>query len=592
MTSDHWNIAPRPEKRTVTRLMQDAGLTQLVASLLIQRGMTEVQEVLAFLNPDFSAMHHPLLMKDMTKAVHRLHQAIDAEERILIYGDYDVDGTTAVAMVASFLEGVGGHVETYIPHRYEEGYGVSMEGVRYATKKGISLMMTLDCGTKDFEAIQAADDAKIDVIVCDHHLPEDSLPRAFAVLNPKRADCNYPFKELSGCGVAFKLIQALSHKMDLPEGGIFEELDLVCISIGADLVDLVGENRIMASQGLKQLRQRQRPGILALMRAADIQQAPQTIRDISFTLGPRINAAGRMDHAQRVVHLLMEKDEGRAAEVAREIEDMNIQRRAVDEETTKQALEQLEKSNPQAYCNIVAGKDWHRGVVGIVASRMIEKRYRPSIVLSEEDGLLIGSARSVQGVDIHQALESCADLLNQFGGHPMAAGLSLNSDQLDAFKERIERAVEKQLEGALPFPSIQCDQEVQLCDLTFEAWRELQQLEPYGPGNPTPVFFLRNAQCARPPKTIGSQGKHLKVTVCDPDADCPAIDAIGWNMGHLIADVKQWKTFDIAFTLVKNSWQAKGWQNRIELNLHIRSIRPSSRIDETLVGYAKKQQLH
>ncbi len=573
MENSKWIVKTKPGQGEIERLMEDAGLTQLVASLLLQRGLSQVKDVVDFLNPGFTALHHPLLMKDMRKAVNRLHEAIEDEERILIYGDYDVDGTTAVAMMASYLEGVGAQIKTYIPHRYDEGYGVSAEGVQWATDNGYSLMITLDCGTKDFSSIQQAKEQGIDVIICDHHLPESTLPEAYAILNPKRSDCDYPFKELSGCGVAFKLLQGLAHTMDLPEGGVLEELDLVAISIGADLVELTDENRIMASQGLKQLKKRQRPGIFALMRAAGVQQAPQSVRDISFTLGPRINAAGRMDHAQRVVDLLMEKSEHRATEVAREIEEMNLKRREVDEATTEQAFAQLEKSNPEAFCTVVSGKNWHRGVVGIVASRLIEKRFRPSIVLSEEDGILIGSARSVDGVDIHSALEECASLLSQFGGHTMAAGLSLPTENLEAFKELLEAAVKKQLGQVPPRRTVHCDQEVQLSDLTLEAFRELQQLEPFGPGNPTPVFILKNVQCLRPPRTIGVQGKHLKITIGHPENEQQSIDAIGWNMGPIASDIKKWNRLDLAFTLVKNTWKPRGWENRTELNLHLRSVR-------------------
>ncbi len=576
LTNSAWTVKDQPNANAVKRLMENAGLTQLVASLLIQRGFEDQEEVLGFLNPALSAMHHSLLMKDMKEAVSRLHQAIEDEERILVYGDYDVDGTTAVAMVASYLEGVGGQVETYIPRRYEEGYGVSLEGVRYASENRFSLMLTLDCGTKDFDSLQDAAERGIDVIVCDHHLPEESLPAAFAVLNPKRSDCPYPFKELSGCGVAFKLLQSLANRMDLPESGIYEELDLVAISIGADLVELKGENRIMASQGLRQLRKRQRPGILALMRAADIHQAPQTVRDISFTLGPRINAAGRMDHAQRAVDLLMEKNDARANEMAREIEEMNLRRRDVDESTTAEALLQLEQSPEESFCNIVHGANWHRGVVGIVASRMIESRYRPSVVLSEENGVLIGSTRSVDGVDMHDALESCSDLLLQFGGHTMAAGLSLDAQNLDAFKIRLNDAVRTQLNGVTPKPIIRCDREVHISELSLEALKELEQLEPFGPGNPTPVFILRNVISVRPPRTIGNQGRHLKIAIKDPSSDSPTIDTIGWNMGDLAPQIKQNVPLDLAFTLVKNTWKPRGWQNRTELNLHLRSIQLAS----------------
>jgi single-stranded-DNA-specific exonuclease len=568
-----WIAGPAPDPQVVKRLVDDAGLSPLVASLLVRRGITTREDAIMFIHPEYSELHNPALMADMLKAAERLQSAVEDGERILVYGDYDVDGTTAVALVASFLEGIGATVQTYVPHRYEEGYGVSREGVAYAVDQSITLMLTLDCGTKDFEPLAAAKAAGIDVIVCDHHLPEATLPEAFALLNPKRPDCNYPFKELSGCGVAFKLIQTLASRLDFPEGNIFAELDLVAISIGADLVDVLDENRILASFGMKRLREMQRPGIHAMLRAADIHQAPRSIRDISFTLGPRINAAGRMGHAKRAVDLLMEKDEQVAMQQARELEDMNRLRRDVDESTTRAAIERLEASDPDAFCNIVWGKEWHRGVVGIVASRLVEYRHRPSIVLSEEQDLLIGSARSVEGVDIHQALEQCADLLDQFGGHPMAAGLSLRKDKLQAFRDRIQQAVGAQLAGQLPNPEVRYDMEIELRDLTREAFRQLQQLEPFGPGNPAPVFLATGLHGVRPPRTVGAKGQHLKLTLqCASRTGMP-IDAVGFNMGHRLSEVRNWKRLDAVFTVVQNTWRDRAWQTRIELNLHLIDLR-------------------
>jgi len=570
-----WISAPKPDPQLVARLMEDADLTELVASLLVQRGITTRKAAKEFLHPHYSSLHNPTEMRDMEKAGRRLLQAISNNEGILVYGDYDVDGITSVAMVASYLEGIGATVGTYLPHRYEEGYGVSVDGVQHAIDNGYDLMITLDCGMKDFEPLRQAQNAGVDVIVCDHHLPEADLPPAWAILNPKRPDCDYPFKELSGCGVAFKLLQHLADQMDFPPGRIFEELDLVAISIGADLVDVLGENRFLAAEGLKQLRKMQRPGLKALMRAANLPNPPKSIRDISFTLGPRINAAGRMAHAQRAVDLLMEKSESSAAECAKDLEEMNRQRRDVDEQTTQQAIEKLDRYSTTMYCNVVWGKDWHRGVVGIVASRLVEHRYRPTIVLSEESGMLLGSARSVHGVDIHQALEACSDLLDQFGGHPMAAGLSLSKNNLLAFEARLEASLRKQLDEQEPRPVTHYDMETTLDRLTGEAHIQLQQLEPHGPGNPTPVFMVRNVVSTKPPRAVGGKKQHLKLSLASPERPDIVIETVGFNLGHQLPEVRRWRMFDVTFTLTLNTWRDRGWQPRTELNLHLRAIRES-----------------
>lgn len=575
-----WIASPQPDPEQVAQLMKDAELTELVASLLVQRGITTRKAAKEFLHPSYSNLHNPTEMKDMEKAGRRLLQAIDNDEAILVYGDYDVDGITSVAMVASYLEGIGASIGTYLPHRYDEGYGVSMEGISHAVRHDYSLIITLDCGMKDFEPLRAAQESGIDVIICDHHLPEAELPPAHAILNPKRPDCDYPFKELSGCGVAFKLLQHLADQMDFPPGRIFEELDLVAISIGADLVDVLGENRFLAWEGLKQLRKMNRPGLKALMRAANQPNPPRSIRDISFTLGPRINAAGRMDHAQRAVDLLMEKCEQGAAECARDLEEMNRQRRDVDERTTQEAIEKLDKYSETMYCNVVWGKDWHRGVVGIVASRLVEHRYRPTIVLSEEEGLLLGSARSVHGVDIHQALESCSDLLDQFGGHPMAAGLSLSKHNLLAFEQRLESAIREQLGQREPTPVNRYDMETTLDKLIDEAHLQLQQLEPFGPGNPTPVFMVRNVVSVKPPRTVGAKKQHLKLSLACADNPEVVIDAVGFNLGNMLAEVRRWRNIDVTFTLTLNTWRERGWQPRTELNMHLQAIRPATGVQE------------
>ena len=573
MEGTPWKAEPRPNAKLVSDLQKNAGLSPMVAWLLAQRGIRTADEVRKFLRPSAEDLIDPSSMKDMDAAADRLHLAVQRGERIMVYGDYDVDGTTAVALIAGFLTGIGVEVSRYVPKRFDEGYGVSLEGVALAATQGCSLMVTLDCGTKDFESLAFASKKGIDVIVCDHHLPEETLPNVLALLNPKRPDCNYPFKELSGCGVAFKLLQALTHRMDFPQDHILEELDLVAISIGADLVDLVDENRILAYLGMKRLKELQRPGLRAMLRAADIREAPATIRDISFTLGPRINAAGRMDDAQLAVNLLLETCENGAAECARLLEAMNQSRREVDEEMTAKAIELVDQDGSNLYSNLVYGKEWHRGVVGIVASRLVEHRYRPSIVLSEDGQMLIGSARSVDGVDIHQALGDCSDLLIQYGGHPMAAGLQLHKRDLPEFRARLERAISEQLEGRSPKPRIAYHAEVRLADLTPKLYREVETLEPFGPGNPTPIFMSRGVFCSKPPRAVGSGGKHLKLFVSESDW-AGSIEAVGFNMGHLLPELKRWERFDLVYTLVRNAWlEARSAPDEIKLNLHLLDIR-------------------
>ncbi len=575
MEETPWTAEPQPNASSVSDLQKNAGLSPLVAWLLVQRGIDTPEKVEQFLNPSASDLLDPYLMKDMEEAVDRLHRAIRKKECLMVYGDYDVDGTTSVALVAGFLKGLGLKIVPYVPKRFDEGYGVSLDGVAMASERGCSLMITLDCGTKDFEALAFAGQKGIDVIVCDHHMPEAQLPEVWALLNPKRPDCLYPFKELSGCGVAFKLLQALAHRMDFPQDHIFEELDLVAISIGADLVDLVDENRILAHLGLKRLKELARPGIRALLRAADIRQAPETIRDISFTLGPRINAAGRMDDALLAVKLLLETSESDAADCARLLEEMNRSRRDVDEATTAKAIELVDGDSANQFCNLVWGKHWHRGVVGIVASRLVEHRYRPSIVLSEDGDVLIGSARSVDGVDIHAALGACSDLLIQFGGHPMAAGLQVHAHDLDAFRERLEHAIGNQLEGRKPKPRVTYHAEVPLVELNPDTYLDLVSLEPFGPGNPLPIFMTRRVRCAKPPRAVGADGKHLKLFVSD-DSFNGSIEAVGFGMGHLLGQLKQWETFDIVYTLVRNTWlEMRSGPEEIKLNLHLQDIRES-----------------
>ena len=570
MDNLEWKPSNAPDFQEVGRLSKDTGLNPLVASLLIQRGMSSKDEVDDFLDPSREKMHDPFLMKDMDKAVSRIMKAIERKERIMVYGDYDVDGTTSVAMVSSFLKGLQVPVLPYVPMRYGEGYGVSPKGVERAKVSGCTLIITLDCGTKDFDALKAAANAGIDTIVCDHHLPADKLPITHALLNPKREDCGYPFKELSGAGVAFKLLSGLVSTIGLTMSSVYDHLDLLALSIGADLVDITGENRILAHHGMRKLRKTMRPGIRAMLHVANIDRVPNSVRDISFTLGPRINAAGRVGHALKAVELLMASDDNTAYELAYELESMNQARRDLDEDMTEEALAQMAEQPAGRCCTVVCGEGWHRGVLGIVASRLVEARYRPTIVLSEENGLLMGSARSVQGVDIHKALEECRSYLEQFGGHPMAAGLQLRSDQLRDFTAAIEKSIAQQVDGSIPAPSIIYHLEIDLNAMTPAVFEEMGQLAPFGPGNRVPVFMASGLKAALPPRTVGHRGRHLKLILQTTEIPHGRFEAIGFGMGDRLEEVRQMKEMDLVFTLVQNTFRGK-----TSLNMHLRAIRPS-----------------
>ena len=570
MDNLEWKPSNAPDFQEVGRLSKDTGLNPLVASLLIQRGMSSKDEVDDFLDPSREKMHDPFLMKDMDKAVSRIMKAIERKERIMVYGDYDVDGTTSVAMVSSFLKGLQVPVLPYVPMRYGEGYGVSPKGVERAKVSGCTLIITLDCGTKDFDALKAAANAGIDTIVCDHHLPADKLPITHALLNPKREDCGYPFKELSGAGVAFKLLSGLVSTIGLTMSSVYDHLDLLALSIGADLVDITGENRILAHHGMRKLRKTMRPGIRAMLHVANIDRVPNSVRDISFTLGPRINAAGRVGHALKAVELLMASDDNTAYELAYELESMNQARRDLDEDMTEEALAQMAEQPAGRCCTVVCGEGWHRGVLGIVASRLVEARYRPTIVLSEENGLLMGSARSVQGVDIHKALEECRSYLEQFGGHPMAAGLQLRSDQLRDFTAAIEKSIAQQVDGSIPAPSIIYHLEIDLNAMTPAVFEEMGRLAPFGPGNRVPVFMASGLKAALPPRTVGHRGRHLKLILQTTEIPHGRFEAIGFGMGDRLEEVRQMKEMDLVFTLVQNTFRGK-----TSLNMHLRAIRPS-----------------
>ena len=563
-----WKPANPPEKGVVNSLRKETGLSEMVTKILVQRGIETIEHAETFLRPRLEDLHDPDTMLNMEKAVTRLNKAILKRERIMVYGDYDVDGTTSVAMVSSFLEGLDVQIVPYIPMRYQEGYGVSKEGVDRARKSGCTILLTLDCGTKDFEALNYAASFGIDTIVCDHHLPADELPNCYALLNPKQPNCLYPFKELSGAGVAFKMLSALIPHIGLTMDSVYDHLDLLALSIGADLVDITGENRILAFHGMRNLGESMRPGIRAMLQVAGIEEAPKTVRDISFSLGPRINAAGRVGHALTAAKLLMANDEGGALELANQLETMNQARRDLDEDLTEEAISQMAEQPPGRSCTIVTGEGWHRGVLGIVASRLIEQRYCPAIVLSEESEVLTGSARSVPGIDIHAAFEECQHLIDQFGGHPMAAGLTIRRENMAEFTKCLNKAIKTQTAGAIPQASVSYHMPISLNELNPVMYKEFERLGPFGPGNEVPVFMAEGVVTSIPPRTVGHGGRHLKLVVQASENPENRFEAIGFGMGERIDEVRGWRSFDLVFNLTRNTFRG-----RSTLNLHLIDIR-------------------
>ena len=563
-----WKQANPPKKGVVNSLCKKTGLSEMVAKILVQRGVETIEQAETFLRPRLEDLHDPDTMLNMEKAVTRLNKAILKHERIMVYGDYDVDGTTSVAMVSSFLEGLDVQIVPYIPMRYQEGYGVSKEGVDRARKSGCTILLTLDCGTKDFEALNYAASFGIDTIVCDHHLPADELPNCYALLNPKQPNCPYPFKELSGAGVAFKMLSALIPHIGLTMDSVYDHLDLLALSIGADLVDITGENRILAFHGMRNLGESMRPGIRAMLQVAGIEEAPKTVRDISFSLGPRINAAGRVGHALTAAKLLMANDEGGALELANQLETMNQARRDLDEDLTEEAISQMAEQPPGRSCTIVTGEGWHRGVLGIVASRLIEQRYCPAIVLSEESEILTGSARSVPGIDIHAAFEECKHLIDQFGGHPMAAGLTIRRENMAEFTKCLNNAINDQTSGAILQPSVAYHMPIHLNELNPVMYKEFEQIGPFGPGNEVPIFMAEGVVTSIPPRTVGHRGRHLKLVVQASENPENRFEAIGFGMGERIDEVRGWRSFDLVFNLARNTYRG-----RSTLNLHLIDIR-------------------
>lgn len=564
-----WRLRSAPDPSLVAALTH-ARSPHALATLLAQRGIRTPEEAKVFYRPSLHHLHDPFLMKDMGRAVDRLERALGDKEPIMVYGDYDVDGTTSVALVYSVLSRCTGDIMHYIPDRYAEGYGISTLGIDRAAERGVKLIIALDCGVKAVGKVAYAKEKGIDFIICDHHLPGEELPDAVAVLDPKRSDCSYPYKELSGCGIGFKLVQAFAQHNNMPFNELEELLDLVAVSIACDIVPLDGENRTLAHFGLKQINSgRRRPGVQALLDLSNVKK-PLSVMDLVFVLGPRINAAGRIEHGQQAVELLLAKDGKEAANIAQRVDGNNATRQGLDKSITEQALGLFETDAflKDAWSTVVFNKDWHKGVVGIVASRLIEQHYRPTIVLTESNGKVAGSARSIKGFNVHDAIAACAGLLEQYGGHMYAAGLTMKPENVPAFRAQFEAIVRQTLPAALRIPEEEVDLELGLDDIQPAFVRGIEAMAPFGPANMKPVFLTRGV-VARDPRTIGNTGDHLKFRIADPRNPQIELDAIAFKQGGKLELLRTGQPFSLLYAIEENHYNG-----RTTLQLNVKDMKP------------------
>ena len=553
-----WKLREGTDMDNVRQLSSELGVDPVLATLLVQRGVHTFEQARSFFRPNLDDLHDPFLMTDMEKAVERVHQAVSSGEKILIYGDYEVDGTTAVSLVYTFLSRLTRQVDFYIPERYDEGYGVSYKGIDWATENGFKLIITLDCGIKANEKVEYARERGIDVIICDHHLPENELPKAVAVLDPKREDCFYPFDDLSGCGVGFKLVQAYSQRYNVPFETLIPLLDLLVVSVASDLVSVVDENRILAHYGLKQLNTHPREGLLAMIQLSGLEPGHLTIDDIVFKIGPRINAAGRMESGRIAVELLTASNVNDAIRIGNEINEHNNERKNIDRRITQEALEMVESGNclSSGKATIVYNPQWHKGVVGIVASRLVEAYYKPTIVFTmSQGGLVTGSARSVHGFDLYEAIESCADLLENFGGHLYAAGLTLKEENLPVFCERIEKHISGKIIPEMQTPVVDIDTMLNFSQITPKFLRILKQFQPFGPGNSMPIFRTDNVYDNGNIRRVGAEAGHLKLELIQESHPYHHISAIAFNMSDFFEHIKAGNPVDVCYCIVENYYR-------------------------------------
>lgn len=566
ITRKRWTIKPPGAIDTVRKLSQELNISLVLANLLVQRGVTSFDEAKQFFRPSLDNLHDPFLMKDMDKAIERLERALGDGEKILVYGDYDVDGTTAVALVYSFLKTLNANVDYYLPDRYKEGYGISTQGIDYAAENNFSLIIALDCGIKSVDKIAYANEKKIDFIICDHHRPGEIIPQAIAVLDPKRNDCEYPYKELSGCGIGFKLVQAFAMKHEIPFENLLPYLDLVAVSTAADIVPVTGENRVLTFFGLNWLNANPRPGIQAILELTNVKKR-LTVSDIVFIIGPRINAAGRMQDARQAVELLISANKEDALNEGRKTNDTNLERRSVDSSITEHAFRMIDDDelHHTRKTTVLFHPEWHKGVIGIVASRLTEKYYRPTVVLTESNGMATGSARSVKDFDIYNAIESCSELLEQFGGHMYAAGLTMKLENVKLFQEKFEDVVSSTIEEHMLVQQVEIDSDLKLSEITPSFFNVLKQLAPFGPGNMHPVFRSTEVWDTGYAKIVGTN--HLKFTATQAGNSKIYFNAIGFNLGEYLPLINRKLPFSICYTIEENEFNGK-----ISLQLNVKDI--------------------
>ncbi len=565
-----WVLKEQAAGEKVEKLSKELNVDSVIANLLVQRGIETYEQARVFFRPELSDLHDPFLMKDMQSAVDRLNKAITDKEKILVYGDYDVDGTTAVALVYSYLRRFHNNIGFYVPDRYSEGYGVSTQGIDHAVEEGYKLIITLDCGIKATEKAAYAKERGVDMIICDHHNPGEHLPDVVAVLDPKRPDCPYPYKELSGCGVGFKFMQAyvLNNKLNVDE--LYEYLDLVVVSIGSDIVPITGENRILSYYGLQKLNTDPCKGLKSIINLTGLNDKTIEVHDIVFKLGPRINAAGRMESGSMAVELLVSERDDLAEKIGFDINNFNTNRKELDQSITEEALHMVAADEHSHLRNttVVYSNNWHKGVIGIVASRLIETYYRPTVVLTLSNGTITGSARSVPGYNLYAAIESCSDILENFGGHMYAAGLSLSPDNLDEFKQRFEDYVSKTITAEQLIPTIVIDAELKMKDITPKFYRILKQFAPFGPNNMMPLFVSRHVYDNGDVKKVGKNGEHIKVKVVQELGANLCIEGIGFNLGNSYSKIADYQAFNVCYHVFENHFMGRTFLQLMIKDIH------------------------
>jgi len=565
-----WIIKKIPDATLAKDLAEELQVEVSLSNLLMQRGIRSKDDARTFFKPDLADLHDPFLMADMNNAVDRIGSAIARNEKILVYGDYDVDGTTSVAMIYSFFKERYQNIGYYIPDRYKEGYGVSLEGIDYASENNYNLIIALDCGIKAVDKIKYASSKQIDFIVCDHHLPAETIPDAVAVLDPKREGCSYPYKELSGCGVGFKLLQAYSRINGIPFDELIPYLDLVAVSIASDIVPVTGENRILAHFGLIQLNTNPRIGLKSIIKISGMSGKQIGIEDIIYKIGPRINAAGRIESGEKAVDLLTSLDERDAVEMSSKIDDFNQTRRNIDRSITQEALQMI-SSDPRlnnSKSTVLYNPNWHKGVIGIVASRLTETYYRPTVILTESNGFATGSARSVLGYDLYQAIDACGDLLENFGGHMYAAGLTLKKENIELFQERFEKVVSETITDDQLIPKVEIDTQIDFSDISENFYNTLKQFQPFGPGNMAPVFMSSSVFDNGSGRLVGSSSEHLKLELLQKEAPYHQFPAIGFSMVEHFSLIRDGKPFDICYSIEENEFRGN-----ITLQLNLKDIK-------------------